>query len=172
MIPKGGNRLSEKIMLKTKSWTMIRFDPIGSWSRARDMRLRGIAGLAVWLLAAGLLSATGVSFAQGVTGVPAAAGDYPAKADQYARARQAFEEEAGAYWKSISEKRAARITKRRNNEPIGLDDYVLTQPPVYQGPPRPVDPPRPWKTVSSTRRAAATAARRSCARKISHCAVR
>ena len=116
------------------------------------MRLRGIAGLAVWLLAAGLLSATGVSFAQGVTGVPAAAGDYQAKADQYARARQAFEEEAGAYWKSVSEKRGGRNAKRRNNEPIELDDYVLTQPPVYQGPPRPVDPPAPDKDPTEPRK--------------------
>ena len=116
------------------------------------MRLCGIAGLAVWLLAAGLLSATGESFAQGVTGVPAAAGDYQAKADQYARARRAFEEEAGAYWKSVSEKRAGRIAKRRNNEPIELDDYVLTQPPVYRGPSRPVDPAAPEKDPTEPRK--------------------
>ncbi len=94
----------------------------------------------------------GQSFAQGVTGVPAAAGDYQAKADQYARARRAFEEEADAYWQSIVEKRRVRIAKRRNNEPIGLDDYVLTQPPVYQGPPRPVDPAAPDKDPTEPRK--------------------
>lgn len=116
------------------------------------MRLRGIAGLAVWLLAAGLLSAAGESFAQGVTGVPAAAGDFQAKADQYARARRAFEEEADAYWQSIVEKRRVRIAKRRNHEPIELDDYVLTQPPVYRGPPRPVDPAAPEKDPTEPRK--------------------
>jgi len=35
-----------------------------------------------------------------------------------------------AYWKAIGEKRQLRNAKRRANEPIELDDYVLTQPPV------------------------------------------
>ena len=43
---------------------------------------------------------------------------------------------------------------------------------AYVGPPpRPALPPRPWKTVSSTPRSPASQASRSCARKISHCAV-
>ena len=55
------------------------------------------------------------------------------------------EKEATAYWQSIADKRRARIAKRRNGEPIVLDDYVLTQPPVYTGPPRPPGyvPPQP-----------------------------
>ena len=57
--------------------------------------------------------------------------------EQHARARRAFDEESNAYWSSIAEKRRARNTKRRNGEPIELDDYVLTQPPVYRGSPRP-----------------------------------
>ena len=106
------------------------------------------------MLAAGLLMAADWSFAQSPTSPPKAApaGDYQAKAEQYARARGAFEEEAGAYWRSVSEKRAARNAKRRNNEPIGLDDYVLTQPPVYQGPPRPVDPAAPDKDPTEPRK--------------------
>ena len=53
------------------------------------------------------------------------------------RARRAYEDEATAYWQSVADKRRGRIAKRRNNETIVLDDYVLTQPPIYTGPPRP-----------------------------------
>ena len=69
--------------------------------------------------------------------VLAAASNHWAKIEQYIRARRAYEDEAAAYWQSIADKRRARFAKRRNNEPIVLDDYVLTQPPVYTGPPRP-----------------------------------
>jgi hypothetical protein len=76
--------------------------------------------------------AAAASFAQGVLGGAKAqtADTYQVKAEQYARARRAFEAEAGAYWRSIVEKRQVRNAKRRNHEPIGLDDYVLSQPPV------------------------------------------
>jgi hypothetical protein len=59
---------------------------------------------------------------------------------QYLEARAAFEQEAGAYWSAISEKRRGRNAKRRDHQPITLDDYVLTQPPVYTGPRRPANP--------------------------------
>ena len=57
--------------------------------------------------------------------------------DAYIRARRAYEDEASAYWQSVVDKRRGRNAKRRNNETIALNDYVLTQPPVYTGPPRP-----------------------------------
>ena len=57
--------------------------------------------------------------------------------EAYIRARTAYEQEAEAYWQSIADKRRARFAKRRSGEAIVLDDYVLTQPPVYTGPPRP-----------------------------------
>ena len=57
--------------------------------------------------------------------------------DAYIRARRAYEDEASAYWQSISDKRRARFAKRRSNATVVLDDYVLTQPPVYTGPARP-----------------------------------
>ena len=41
------------------------------------------------------------------------------------------------------EKRRARNAKRRDHMPIQLADYVLTQPPLYAGPPRPIDPAAP-----------------------------
>jgi hypothetical protein len=66
--------------------------------------------------------------------------EYRQKFAKYKFARQEFDNEAATYWKSISDKRRVRSAKRRNNEKILLDDYVLTQPPVYRGPPRPVDP--------------------------------
>ena len=71
------------------------------------------------------------------------AGDYRARLAQYTQARRAYDEQATAYWDKVVEKRRARNAKRRGNLPIQLTDYVLTQPPVYTGPPRPVDPAAP-----------------------------
>jgi len=71
---------------------------------------------------------------------PQAIAEYRRKLKEYQEARAAFEEEAGAYWNSITEKRRGRNAKRREHLAIGLDDYVLTQPPVYSGPKRPVNP--------------------------------
>ena len=93
----------------------------------------------VCLLATGMLMAAPVARAQ-----PAAAiTDYQAKLAQYQVARGAYEAEASAYWDAVAEKRRARNTKRREHLPIGLDDYVVTQPPVYSGPARPIDPHAP-----------------------------
>jgi hypothetical protein len=69
-----------------------------------------------------------------------AIGEYRRLLKQYQEAREAFEQEAGAYWNAISERRRGRNAKRRDHQPIALDDYVLTQPPVYTGPKRPVNP--------------------------------
>ncbi|MGB8400857.1 MAG: hypothetical protein WCE35_18890 [Bradyrhizobium sp.] len=71
---------------------------------------------------------------------PQAIAEYRRKLKEYQEARAAFEAEAGAYWSAISEKRKGRNARRRERQPITLDDYVLTQPPVYAGPKRPVDP--------------------------------
>ena len=57
--------------------------------------------------------------------------------EAYVQARIAFHNETEVYWQSIGEKRGVRIAKRRNGEQIVLGDYVLEQPPVYSGPPRP-----------------------------------
>jgi hypothetical protein len=59
---------------------------------------------------------------------------------EYLQAREAFASVDHAYWKSIAQKRAARTAKRAHGELIVLDDYGLTQPPKYTGPPRPPDP--------------------------------
>src|SRR6202163_1145663 len=71
---------------------------------------------------------------------PQAIAEYRRKLREYQEARGAFEEEAGAYWSSIYERRRGRNAKRRDRQAIARDDYVLTQPPVYTGPKRPVNP--------------------------------
>jgi hypothetical protein len=100
---------------------------------------------------AAMPAATANAFAQAAS--PQAIAEYKRKLKEYLEARAAFDEEAGAYWSSISEKRRGRNAKRRDRQQITLDDYVLTQPPLYDGPKRPVDPsppesePRPRKTI-------------------------
>jgi hypothetical protein len=104
-------------------------------------------GLAALALLAGALPAvafdtpppsTANAMAQAAS--PQAIAEYRRKLREYQAARAAFEEEAGAYWTSITEKRRGRNAKRRERQTIVLEDYVLTQPPVYSGPKRPVDP--------------------------------
>ena len=85
--------------------------------------------------------------------------DYRRKLAEYQAAHDAYEADAGAYWSSIAEKRRGRNAKRRERQAVTLDDYVLTQPPVYSGPKRPVNPqpepeatPPPAKNHSGGRR--------------------
>ena len=68
--------------------------------------------------------------------------DQARKLEDYKAARQRFDDEAEAYWNAVAQMRRLRNTKRRNNQDILVDDYVLTQPPVHAGPP-PVDPSTP-----------------------------
>jgi hypothetical protein len=67
--------------------------------------------------------------------------DYLQKLAAYQAARQAFEEVSAPYWDQVRQKRQLRNAKRRNGEKIVAEDYVLTQPPLYSGPSRPVPPP-------------------------------
>jgi hypothetical protein len=71
---------------------------------------------------------------------PEAMAEYRRKLAVYTLAREAFQAEAGAYWNAVADQRRVRNAKRRDRQEIEVDDYVLTQPPVYAGPPRPVDP--------------------------------
>ena len=114
-----------------------------------------IAPQAMAMDAATLPAATAGAMAQAAS--PQAIAEYRRKLREYQEARAAFEQEASAYWGSIADKRRGRNAKRRDRQQIALDDYVLTQPPVYTGPKRPVDPqpsptepdetPRPRKTI-------------------------
>lgn len=71
---------------------------------------------------------------------PAAIADYRRKLKAYQEARAAFEQEAGVYWNAIADKRRIRNARRRDRQPVTLDDYVLVQPPPYVGPARPINP--------------------------------
>jgi hypothetical protein len=63
----------------------------------------------------------------------------------YTLARQKFDSEAAVYWSAVAEKRRLRRSKHRDGVDVGVDDYVLTQPPRYTGPPPPPgqEPPGP-----------------------------
>jgi hypothetical protein len=110
------------------------------------IRQRGYLALALLLIApqaaaidaAPLPATTAGAMAQAAS--PQAIAEYRRKLKEYLEARAAFEQEAGAYWNSIADKRRGRNAKRRERQTIALDDYVLTQPPVYAGPRRPVNP--------------------------------
>jgi len=78
-----------------------------------------------------------------ITATPQQMADYRRKLADYTAIREHFEAEASAYWSAIADKRRARNAKRRAGETIVAEDYVLTQPPVYTGPLRPIDPSAP-----------------------------
>jgi hypothetical protein len=94
-----------------------------------------------WLLAAAAIGTALPAPAQEAqtdkTATRAGAGKHRSAIDAYVRARLAYENEASAYWQSVVDKRRIRFAKWRSSETVVLDDYVLTQPPVYTGPPRP-----------------------------------
>jgi hypothetical protein len=110
------------------------------------IRFRSVHALALLLMAPQAMAMDSVSLpaqtgeAMAQAAAPQAIAEYRRKLREYQEARAAFEAEAGAYWSSIIEKRRGRNAKRRQVQPIGLDDYVLTQPLVYAGPKRPVNP--------------------------------
>jgi hypothetical protein len=119
-------------------------------------------GLVVLALSMSALSAqaingvTAANNAMAQSASPYAVAEYRRLLQQYQEVHGAFEQEAGAYWSAIVDKRRGRNAKRREHLQINLDDYVLTQPPVYTGPKRPVNPepevpeakpPRPYKAI-------------------------
>src|SRR5262249_21366333 len=71
---------------------------------------------------------------------PASMAEYLVKLAEYDAARAAYQLRAGPYWAEVKAKRAARAAKRRAHREITLDDYVLTQPPDYTGPKKPINP--------------------------------
>jgi hypothetical protein len=93
---------------------------------------------AVAMDAATLPASTADAMAQMAS--PQAIAEYRRKLAEYQEIHGAFEQQAGAYWQAIADKRRGRNAKRRDHQPIDADDYVLTQPPVYTGPKRPVNP--------------------------------
>jgi hypothetical protein len=110
---------------------------------------RGLKHLLAGLLLAGALLGVGSASGQSdpVMGAP---GNVAAAMEQYRRALDAYNAAhdkyvavSNAYWASITEKRKLRNGKRAAGEAVALDDYVLDQPPVYTGPPKPRNPLKP-----------------------------
>jgi hypothetical protein len=108
------------------------------------------------ILALALLSLVLVQPARAQMASPEAIADYQRRLAEYQAMHDAYEADASAYWSAIAEKRRGRNAKRREHQPVVLDDYVLTQPPVYAGPRRPINPegepepeatPRPKKII-------------------------
>jgi hypothetical protein len=68
---------------------------------------------------------------------------YRQELEAYLQARETYQATAKTYWASITEKRRLRSGKRARGAALSIDDYVLDQPPVYSGPPKPRDPSKP-----------------------------
>ena len=82
----------------------------------------------------------GTAAAEVVPATSPASTEYAVKLAEYEAAQARFQDEARAYWNLVGEKRRGRIVKRQAGTPLQADDYVLTQPPVYAGPPKPRNP--------------------------------
>ena len=109
---------------------------------------RGSTWLLAGLLLAGALLGVGSASGQsdpiiGAPGNVAAMEQYRRALDAYNAAHDKYTAVANAYWSSITEKRKLRNGKRAAGEALALGDYVLDQPPVYTGPPRPRNPLKP-----------------------------
>ncbi|MGB6751273.1 MAG: hypothetical protein WBE82_02010 [Xanthobacteraceae bacterium] len=110
---------------------------------------RGSTCLLAGLLLAGTLLGVGSASGQSdpIIGAPgnvvAAMEQYRRALDAYNAAHDKYTAVANAYWSSITGKRKIRNAKRAAGEALALDDYVLDQPPVYTGPPRPRNPLKP-----------------------------
>ncbi len=101
-----------------------------------------------WLLAAVIVMSPVVLQAQTdaetrAAADPAVMARYRAALDDYNRAHQLYAAAAGAYWSAITDKRKLRNGKRARSEALSVNDYVLDQPPVYTGPPKPRNPLQP-----------------------------
>ena len=97
----------------------------------------------VWSAALGVLRAAPGQPADMPPASAAAIAQYRRDLATYLQAHDAYLAAAKAYWTSIAEKRRSRRAKQASGAPVALDDYVLTQPPVYTGPPKPRDPSKP-----------------------------
>jgi hypothetical protein len=88
----------------------------------------------------GVALPAGAADAMAQSASPQAIAEYQRRLAEYQQARAEFDAEAVPYWKAIADKRRIRNAKRRDRQPIDLDDYVLQQAPLYDGPKRPSNP--------------------------------
>jgi hypothetical protein len=65
---------------------------------------------------------------------------YRTKLAAYEKARVIHDRRTRPYWRTVVDKRTRRRRKRAKRHRVTLKDYVLTQPALYSGPPKPVDP--------------------------------
>jgi hypothetical protein len=103
------------------------------------------ACLAVALLALAALPAAAQTD-QPAAGSPDLAGataQYRRALEIYDKAHAVYAAAASAYWHEIAAKRQLRNAKRAHGEALAIGDYVLDQPPVYTGPPKPRSPVQP-----------------------------
>lgn len=111
--------------------------------RPRSLFIAACMGMSPIVAPASALMASGVLAAPAQVappGLESAIAAYKAKLEEYTQAREAYEVEVRSYWDQVATLRRARNVKRGDKVEIGLTDYVLTQPPVYSGPPEPVNP--------------------------------
>jgi hypothetical protein len=124
------------------------------WTSGEGMRIGPIYRCAFCLLAAGLVVASAALGAPpvaaqssqptaGAANLGAAMAQYRAALEAYNHFHDAYAAAADAYWRDIAAKRRLRNAKRAQGETLSLDDYVLAQPPVYSGPPKPRNPLKP-----------------------------
>jgi hypothetical protein len=114
-------------------------------SKETGLRIGPLYRCASYLLAVCLAVAPAALRAQSAAPQDATAAmeQYRVLLEQYDRAHETYTAAANAYWSSISAKRQLRNAKRAHAEALAIDDYVLEQPPVYIGPPRPRNPVKP-----------------------------
>jgi len=67
-------------------------------------------------------------------------GAYQRQLNDWQKAYFAYDKKAAQYWTAVAEKRKIRNTKRASGLRIALTDYVLSQPPIYNGPVKPILP--------------------------------
>jgi hypothetical protein len=123
------------------------------WTSGERMGIGPIYRCARCLLAAGLIVASPALGAPaaaqssqpraGPVNLGAAMAQYHAELEAYNQFHDAYAAAASAYWREIAAKRQLRNAKRANGEALSIDDYVLTQPPVYSGPPKLRNPLKP-----------------------------
>jgi hypothetical protein len=101
-----------------------------------------LAAIVASTVAAICLAAVGLS-AQAEAGngdLQARIARYHKELAAYEKARAAHERVSAPYWRLITRKRTERRRKLARHQRVTLDDYVLEQPPLYNGPREPVDP--------------------------------
>jgi hypothetical protein len=123
------------------------------WTSGERMGIGSIYRYTRCLLAAGLVVASAALVAPaaaqssqppaGPVNLGAAMAQYHSALEAYNQFHDAYAAAASAYWREIAAKRQLRNAKRANGEALSLDDYVLTQPPIYSGPPKPRNPLKP-----------------------------